>query len=91
MDKDFISKEQKKLLKEIMEANFVLVETNLYLDSHPTDEGALRLHNTYSQRYKELLSLYEAKYGLLRYTGMSGCPWSYINEPWPWEINFDVI
>lgn len=85
-----MDREQKRLLKEIMEIGFVLVETNLYLDTHPNDERAIRLHNANSQKYKELVSLYEARYGLLSFTGMSGCPWSYINGPWPWEINFDI-
>lgn len=90
MEVAFMDREQKQLLKEIMEVDFVLVETNLYLDTHPSDQKALRLHNTYSQRYNELLCIYEARYGLLTYAGMSGCPWSYINTPWPWEINFDI-
>ncbi|NLW23116.1 MAG: spore coat protein CotJB [Tissierellia bacterium] len=85
-----MDREQKLLLKEMMEIGFALVETNLYLDTHPTDERALRLHNSYSQKYSELKSLYEARYGLLTFMGMSGCPWSYINGPWPWEINFDI-
>ncbi len=83
--------EQLQLLKEIMEISFVLVETNLYLDTHPSDERALRVHNRYSQEYKELMDLYQAKYGLLKYTGMSGCPWSYINSPWPWEIDYSLM
>lgn len=85
-----MDREQKLLLKEMMEIGFALVETNLYLDTHPTDERVLRLHNSYSQKYSELKSLYEARYGLLTFMGMSGCPWSYINGPWPWEINFDI-
>ena len=85
-----MDREQKLLLKEMMEIGFALVETNLYLDTHPTDERALRLHNSYSQKYSELKSLYEARYGLLTFMGMSGCPWDYINGPWPWEINFDI-
>lgn len=85
-----MDREQKMLLRELMEVQFALVETNLYLDTHPNDKRALRLHNDYSQRYHELRSLYEAKYGLLSFTGMSGCPWSYIYGPWPWEINFDI-
>lgn len=62
-----MDREQMMLLKEIMEVGFLLVETNLYLDTHPEDERALRLHNTYSQKYGELKSLYEAKYGLLTF------------------------
>lgn len=79
---------QKDLLLEIMETSFTLIETTLYLDTHPDDERALRLHNNTSQKYDELVSIYQAKYGLLTYTGMSRYPWSYIDGPWPWEINF---
>lgn len=85
-----MDRKQKELLKELMEVGFVLVETDLYLDTHPNDERAIRLHNTYSQKYSELESLYQARYGPLKYTGMSGCPWGYVNGPWPWEINFDI-
>ncbi len=86
-----MDREQKILLKEIMEISFALIETSLYLDTHPNDQRAINLHNTYSQKYSELVSAYEAKYGLLTNTGVSGCPWSYINEPWPWEIKFDIL
>lgn len=85
-----VNKEQVCLLREIMEVGFVLVETSLYLDTHPNDDRALRIHNTNSQKLKELESLYQARYGLLRYTGMSTYPWSYINSPWPWEVDFSI-
>lgn len=86
-----MDREQMILLKELMEVEFVVLETALYLNTHPSDERALRLHNTYSQKHDELQSLYQAKYGPLKNTEMSGCPWSYINDPWPWEINFNMI
>ncbi|NMA87145.1 MAG: spore coat protein CotJB [Tissierellia bacterium] len=85
-----MDREQKILLKEIMEISFVLVETSLYLNTHPDDQRALNLHNTYSQKYSELITQYESRYGLITNTGISGYPWNYINEPWPWEINFDI-
>ena len=46
-----MDREQMNLLVEIMEENFVVLETALYLDTHPYDEAALRLHNSSSQRY----------------------------------------
>ncbi len=86
-----MNSEQLQLLKEIMEISFVLIETTLYLDTHPNDEKAIKIHNTYSQQYKEIIDLYQAKYGLLKYTGMSGYPWSYISSPWPWEIDYSLM
>lgn len=75
-------------LIELMEVSFMLVESALYLDTHPNDERALRLHNNASQRYTELENTYQARYGPLKNTGMSKYPWGYIDGPWPWEINF---
>ncbi|MDR7871496.1 MAG: spore coat protein CotJB [Tissierellaceae bacterium] len=82
---------QMRLLVDIMEANFVVVETALYLDTHPNDEGALRLHNSSSQRYQQLLDMYESRYSPLRNTSTSRYPWGYVEEPWPWDINFTNI
>lgn len=84
-----IDMDQKNLLVELMEAQFAVVETALYLNTHPEDERALRLHNNNSMQYTQLKDLYESRYGLLTSYGMSRYPWSYINSPWPWEINFD--
>ncbi len=79
---------QRKLLRELMEVGFCLVDTNLYLDTHPKDEKALRLHNNLSRKYAELECMYISNYGPLRYTQMSRYPWQYINSPWPWEIDY---
>ena len=39
---DIISK--RRLLKELMSYDFILNELNLYLNSHPTDKKALKMH-----------------------------------------------
>lgn len=83
-----MDREQLALLKEIMEVGFCLVETNLYLDTHPTDERALALHNTYSRNYDELTRQYHMKYGPLMPIQMSKSPWEWIESPWPWEIDY---
>lgn len=83
-----MDKAQMDLLVEIMEYSFVVVETSSYLNINPRDEKALRVHNSAAERYKELESIYRIKYGPLKNTEISECPWGYINGPWPWEINF---
>lgn len=79
---------QMDFLIELMEVSFILVETALYLDTHPNDEKALRLHNNASLRYNELVNMYESRFGPLKNTSMSKYPWGYIDGPWPWELNF---
>ncbi|EOC99671.1 spore coat protein CotJB [Caldisalinibacter kiritimatiensis] len=86
-----MKKNQLELLKELMEVSFCLVESNLYLDTHPTDDRAIRLHNSYSKRYKELVDAYQKQFGPLMYTQMSRCPWQYIESPWPWNIDYSRL
>jgi spore coat protein JB len=81
--------EQLVLLKELMEVGFCVIEMALFLDTHPTDERAIGLHNTYAVRYKELSDTYNMKFGPLTINDLSKCPWEYIESPWPWEVEFE--
>ena len=46
---------KKQLLKEIMALNFAINDLALYLDTHPNDSSAIRLHSEYSQKQINLL------------------------------------
>jgi len=83
-----MSPNQMKMLKELMEISFCLLDINLFLDTHPNDEKALRLHNTFALQYQELEKQYSIEYGPIKSTSLSKYPWEYINEPWPWEIDY---
>ncbi|WP_041701796.1 spore coat protein CotJB [Gottschalkia acidurici] len=83
-----MNRERKALLMQIMEIDFSLLETSLYLATHPDDEHALRLHNTLAKKSKELIKVYECNFGPLTNKGMSKFPWQYINSPWPWDEKF---
>ena len=83
-----MDRNQMNMLIELMQVSFVSLETALYLNTHPNDDRALRLHNNVSMQYSQLVEIYEAQYGPLKNTSMSRYPWAYINDPWPWEINF---
>lgn len=85
-----MDKEQMEMIRELMEVSFVLIETALYLNTHPNDEAALRMHNNASGRYSQLVEIYESRFGPLKNTSMSRYPWGYINEPWPWDMNFSI-
>ena len=63
--------------------SFAVVETALYLDTHPCDTKALEMHKKYSERAKELTEEYEECFGPLTHMGGSGLEW--IKDPWPWE------
>lgn len=81
--------EQMALLKEIMAVDFALIEFNLYLDTHPCDTRALQEFNGLCQQSKALHMQYEQCYGPLKPCGANDrIPWSWIQMPWPWQIEY---
>ncbi len=80
-------KNRSKLMKEIQIASFAVVETNLYLDTHPFDEIALAALEKYSEMRKTAIKEYEALYGPIFPFNVSGdadC-FKWVKEPFPWE------
>lgn len=45
---------REELLKKIMQYKFCVNDLSLYLDTHPNDRNALRLHNEYVKELKKL-------------------------------------
>jgi spore coat protein JB len=85
-----IEKERLEMLKEIMALDFSSIELNLYLDTHPMDQRALAIHNDYTMRLNKLKDEYEKNYAFLTHKNVSTCPWEWIEEPWPWEIDYEM-
>ena len=50
-------------LRKLQEVDFVLLELNLYLDTHPNDHEAMKQYNYYAQKRKKIACEYEEKYG----------------------------
>lgn len=77
---------QCELQNRISEVQFVCVELNLYLDTHPDDQAARNDYYTYSRLLDELITQYETEYGPLLGFGHSptdvGC---WVCSAWPWE------
>lgn len=76
------------MLKELQEIDFVIVELNLYLDTHPMDNLALQQFNQMAQKRQLLAGQFELKYGPLMNFGhsYSRSPWQWIDAPWPWQV-----
>jgi spore coat protein JB len=85
-----ISGARLKLLKEIMALEFSLIDLNLYLDTHPTDRRALTIYNEYTSRLNNMKREYENEFAPLTASFPSGCPWRWIENPWPWEIDYEM-
>ena len=77
--------DQRELQTRISEVQFVCVELNLYLDTHPDDMAARSDFNTYSDKLQSLLDAYTSAYGPLMNFGQSSLDGgSWVRSPWPW-------
>ncbi|MEI7026165.1 spore coat protein CotJB [Paenibacillus sp. y28] len=75
-------------LKELQAIDFVLLELNLYLDTHPGDIQALQQFNQLAAARKQLAARFEECYGPLLNFGQSfsKAPWQWVDTPWPWQV-----
>ncbi len=78
---------QAALLSKISEYQFVCVELNLYIDTHPNDELALRDYMCYSEKLMQLIKQYEEEFCPLMNFGHSHSPDAgcYVCSAWPWQ------
>ncbi|GAA4711812.1 spore coat protein CotJB [Brevibacillus fulvus] len=77
-----------QLLEQLQAVDFVLVELNLYLDTHNDDVDALNQFNYYVQERWKIAREIESSYGPLQGFGnsASGFPWQWDDTPWPWQV-----
>ncbi|MCD7994839.1 MAG: spore coat protein CotJB [Clostridia bacterium] len=74
------------MLKQVYETGFAVVDSNLYLDTHPCDTAAINYNNQAAEAYRCALREYEAQFGPLRaYENRNAQYWTWVNNPWPWE------
>jgi spore coat protein JB len=76
---------REKLLRNLMAADFTVIDLNLYLNTHPYDQNAICIYNQSVQRAKILRENYERMYGPLTPAFISSCPYQWVEGPWPWE------
>jgi spore coat protein JB len=77
-----------ELLEQLQAIDFVLIELNLYLDTHPHDAQAIEQYNDQAEQRWAIAQEFEALYGPLIHFGhsYSGYPWQWNNVPWPWQV-----
>lgn len=82
-----VSSEREDLILQIDENRFATIELGLYLDLYPNDTYALNKYNSYLKKEKELISIYESKYGPMTLNSpVQTNTWLWNNSPWPWEV-----
>ncbi len=75
-----------QLLNRLQAADFVLHETVLYLDGHPTDKRALAFFEKAKASYEALKAEYEKQFGpQTAFASGAGSPWEWVQGAWPWQ------
>ncbi|MBR0156999.1 MAG: spore coat protein CotJB [Clostridia bacterium] len=78
--------DREELLRRISEIQFVCVELNLYIDTHPDDAAALSDYYSYSVMLNELIGSYEQQFGpLLGFGHSATMTGSWPCSEWPFE------
>lgn len=86
-----IMNSRQELLNQIRAIEFMALELNLYLDTHPCDARAIKEYNMYTQQLMALKSEFEMLYGPLTNFGNTlnqAATWRWIEDPWPWEQDY---
>ena len=74
------------LLRALQMYDFYLVDLNLYLDTHPNCEIALKKFKEITEKRNQAYNTYINKYGPLKATdNINDNYFSWVNNPWPWE------
>ena len=75
------------LLKEIQQLSFRLYDLTIFLDTHPTEQCAIKDYNETMNKYKSMVRNFEKLYGPLKLMNIdeNAMEWKWINGPWPWE------
>lgn len=79
------------LLKRLTILDFLAVDLQLYLDTHPDDKKAIEKYNSVVAEADTIREQYENHIGpLFSFRSQSDCnDFSWIDNPWPWEKDFN--
>lgn len=78
--------DQENLMRRLQIQSFAIVDIQLYLDTHPTDQKALEYYQRYCTMYEETLNDYVQRYGPIDVTDVVDSKrWTWVDTPWPWE------
>ncbi len=78
---------KKKLMRQLQELEFAIIETGLYLDGHPNCKKALAYYNQMKEKRNAVREKYETMYGPLTiFANNSNDTWHWVKTAWPWEL-----
>ena len=75
-------------MDELQALAFCANELALYLDTHPEDEEAISIYNTYAELYEAAKNELEKDgVDLTRLMAGQSGKYTWLRNPWPWEYN----
>jgi len=75
-----------QLLRKIREYDFAIVETALFLNTHPKNHKALNYYHKLKVEREKVVSEFEKNFGPITMCGNENKnKWDWISSPWPWE------
>lgn len=83
--------DRENLLKRLTMLDFMAVDMQLFLDTHPDDTNAIAKYNSIIREADNLRAQYEKSVGPLfsfrSYSSTENFQW--VDNPWPWENKFN--
>jgi len=88
---EYENKPNHELLKHLTKLDFMATDLALYLDTHPHDKEAIDAYNSVISEAESVRCEYEKQCGpLLSFRCKSdNNKWSWIDDPWPWQKQFN--
>ncbi len=82
---------KKELMEQICQCEFILIDINLFLDTHPNNKEAIEDYNAYAEQLCVLKERYSCEFGPISNFGNSvannaDC-FSWVKEPFFWVKN----
>lgn len=78
------------LLHRLTVLDFMAVDLQLYLNTHPKDSEAIKKYNSVIKEADAVRCQYEKLYGpLCSFRSLSKSQFHWIDNPWPWQSKFN--
>ena len=76
-------------LQRLRELEFALLETNLYLDTHPNSRKALDYYKKVQAARDIMYEDYVKNNGPMFAADVRQDNWSWVDMPWPWQNDME--
>ena len=82
---------KRELMRKIQALAFAKTETELYLDCHPDNRQALDYYNKINNELESYILEYSNKFGPIRAENSSSEKWNWVDDGWPWHVDFEEV